>query len=122
MVYSNQPLVLECPACKSRMKSSAFRAELGSKGRTICPVCSASLRLSPPYPIIALLGTFPILYFFVVTRGVNEGLFSLIRMLFIRFLGSVVLSVYLSRFKPPVLKLSPPDKDAVIELFKQEPK
>jgi hypothetical protein len=100
-----------------------LRAEWGSsKGRVLCPACNKSLHFSPPYPLIILLGSFPVFLYFLLTRGIREGWFSSIKMLLAWVVGSVLVSVYISQIKPPVLKPSPPDNDAPIESLKREDK
>jgi hypothetical protein len=76
-----------------------------------------SVRLSPPYPLIALWGTFPILCFFLVTTGIHEGFLLPLKMIVIWFVGSLIASVLISQVWPPKLKLASRDKDAPIELF-----
>ena len=100
-----------------------LRTEWGSgKGRVLCPACSKSLRLSPPYPLIILWGSFPVFLYFLLTRGIREGWFSSIKMLLAWFVGSALVSVYVSEIKPPILNPTPPDNNAPIELFKREDK
>ena len=91
-----------------------------SKGRVRCPTCNRSLRLSPPYPLIVLWGSSPVFVYYLLTRGIHDGWFSSIKMLLAWLLGSVVASVYISQIKPPVLRLSPPNDDSPIQLFKRE--
>jgi len=90
----------------------------GSAGAADCPVCSASVRLSPPYPLIVLWGTFPILCFFLVSTGIREGILLPLKMIVIWFVGSLIVSVLISQVWPPQLRLSRRrDKNAPIELF-----
>jgi hypothetical protein len=65
-------------------------------------------------------GSFPILCFLLVTKGIRGGLLFSVKLVLIWFFGSMVFSALLARIKPPKLKLAPPkdeDKDAPIELF-----
>ena len=116
-----RPLILECPSCHTTLKSSMLRAEFGSrKGHVICPSCNRTLRYSPPYHMITLWGSSPIFIYFLLTRGIREGWLSSVRMLLAWFVGSIVVSAYISRIKPPILKLS--DDDGPIRLFKRADK
>ena len=113
-------MTLECPKCCSKLASATLRVDWFSKiGATACPVCGAKFRLSPPYPLIFLWGSFPVLCFFLFTRGFQQGVLSSVRMVVAWFFGSVIASVYISRVRPPMLKLLGPDKDTPIQLFKK---
>jgi len=110
-------LILTCPKCGSSFPSNELRIDWGSARGADCPVCSASVRLSPPYPQMVLSGAFPILCFFLVKVGIRQGLFLPLKMIVVWFVGSVVVSVLISQVWPPKLKLVPRDKSAPIELF-----
>ena len=111
-------LTFTCPKCGSSILSSELRVDWGSSGAANCPVCNASVRCSPAYPLIVLWGSFPVLCFLLVRTGIRNGLVSPFRMIVIWFVGSLLVSLLISQIWPPKLKLTRRhDKDAPIELF-----
>jgi prepilin signal peptidase PulO-like enzyme (type II secretory pathway) len=71
-----------------------------------CRKCSAEVRYSPPYPVIFLFGSAPILVAALAVRGVEEGFVASIKMVLAWFLGSICAAVFFSWIKPPKLKLA----------------
>jgi len=110
-------IALHCPRCKSELQPQQLKAEWGLKGGVQCPVCGASLRYSPPYPTLALWGSFPLLAFFLAKTGIHEGILVWVKAAVVWFLGSVVVSVLASYVRPPKLKLAPKDDNAPPDLF-----
>jgi len=96
-----------CPSCGSGMSSQDLRARWG--GGSECPNCCASLRWSPPYHMIVLWGSFPILVFFIATKGIREGLVSIMTMAVTWLIGSTVVAILVSLIHPPKLKLTSDD-------------
>ena len=93
-----------CPSCGSGMSSQDLRIRW--RGGSECPLCGAALRWSPPYHLIALWGSFPILVFFIATEGIPEGPLSILTMVVTWLLESIAVAVVLGLIKPPKLKLA----------------
>jgi hypothetical protein len=112
-------MTLVCPRCGSTITSRQLRVEWGSGGGVVCPRCGASLRYSPPYHLILAWGSFPILCFFLATKGVLYGAFFCIKITILWFFGSIGISYVLASFLPFKLKLSKPSgfEDEPLKLF-----
>jgi predicted permease len=60
----------------------------------------------------------PILLFALVTKGSHEGWFFSIKAVILWFIVSTLVGLFISQFKPPVLKLRRTvDKDAPPSMF-----
>jgi hypothetical protein len=111
-------MTFTCPNCGSKVAPYRLRVDWGSAGRMECPECGIGLRYSPPYDLIILWGSFPFLCFFLVTKGIQGGLFFSAKLVLTWFFGSMLFSALLGRVRPPKLKLAcPKDKDGPIQLF-----
>jgi hypothetical protein len=93
-----------CPSCGSEMSSQDLRTRWG--GGSECPNCSASLRWSPPYHMIVLWGSSPILIFLIATKGIREGLLPILAMALEWLIGSIIVAILVSLIHPPKLKLT----------------
>ena len=113
-------MTFTCPNCGSRFTPNRLRVDRESAGLMECPECGIGLRYSPPYPLIIMWGSFPILCVLLVTKGIQGGLLFSVKLVVIWFVGSIVISALLARIKPPKLKLASrkdKDKGEPIELF-----
>jgi hypothetical protein len=97
-------VIVACPSCGSNLSPHKLKTRL--RGGSECPVCNAALRWSPPYHLIVLWGSFPILVFFVVSEGIRGGIRLVIMMVLTWLLQSIAISVILAWIKPPKLKLA----------------
>ena len=105
-----------CPKCKSRIEPEQLRTEWGSFGVVDCPSCGAALRYSPPYPLIILWGSLPILCYFLLAKGMHEGVVYCVKLALLWFVGSIAVSVLASQIRPLTLKLAR-DDDKPVDLF-----
>src|SRR5579862_6855792 len=106
-------MTFQCPSCRSEIHPQAVRVERGTFGAVSCPKCNARLRPWPPYLTIVFFGTLPILCLVLATRGIQEGWFFSIRAALLWFISTILVSVLLSRIKPPWFRLDRSiDKDA----------
>ena len=97
-------MIVACPNCGSNLSPHELKVRWG--GGSECPVCCAALRWSPPYHLIVLWGSFPILVFLVLSEGIRGGIALVIAMVLTWLLQGIAISVILARIKPPKLKLA----------------
>jgi hypothetical protein len=108
---------IECPNCASKLDARWLRKRWNSPNEVLCPMCCVRLRYSPPYRLIILGTSLPLLAFFIATTGIREGALATVSSAVTWFAGSLAASALLSYVKPPKLKLASPRSGATPELL-----
>jgi hypothetical protein len=96
---------IQCPNCASQLDPQWLRSSWGKPNEVVCPICCLRLRYSPPYRLIMLGASLPLLAFFVATVGFREGAFVAVASVAAWIAASMAASALLSYVKPPTLKL-----------------
>lgn len=96
---------IQCPSCASQLDPQWLRSSWGKPNEVVCPICCLRLRYSPPYRLIVLGASLPLLAFFVATTGFREGVLVTVASVAAWIGVSMVAGGLLSYVKPPKLKL-----------------
>jgi hypothetical protein len=110
---------IQCPHCASQLDPQWLRSEAagsrsGTRLRSVCPNC-----YSPPYRLIVLGASLPLLAFFVATTGFREGVLVTVASVAAWIGVSMVAGGLLSYVKPPKLKLASRRPAAAPELLRK---
>jgi hypothetical protein len=98
--------LIQCPNCASQLDPQWLRSSWRNPNEVLCPICCLRLRYSPPYKLIMLGASLPVLAFFLATTGFREGALVAVALVAAWIGVSMAASALLSHVKPPKLKLS----------------
>jgi hypothetical protein len=98
---------IRCPNCASQLEPPWLRSSWRNPNEVLCPICCLRLRYSPPYRLILLGASLPLLAFFIGTTAFREGALVAVASVAVWIGVSMAASALLSYVKPPKLKLAP---------------
>jgi hypothetical protein len=110
---------IQCPHCASQLDPQWLRSSWGKPNEVVCPICCLRLRYSPPYRLIMLGASLPLLAFFIATTGFRDGAIVAVASVAAWIGVSMAASAVLSYVKPPKLKLAPRRPPAAPELLRK---
>ena len=110
---------IQCPNCASQLDPQWLRSSWGKPNEVVCPICCLRLRYSPPYRLIVLGASLPLLAFFVATTGFRGGALVSVASVAAWVGVSMAASALLSYVKPPKLKLASHRPPAAPELLRK---